>query len=95
MNELFMVLKKVYDGENTMKNLRKLKKYYPELVTEFIGWLSNYSEIEERDSNQYYHNRLIFNIIEEKEYAKAIITYLSGMTDKYIVKMYQSLIEIL
>ena len=94
MNELFSLLKSAYDGENTIKDLRKMKKFYPELASEFIGWLSNFTEIEERNSEQY-KNRLVFDISKEKDYSKAIITYLSGMTDKYIVKMYNSLIEIL
>ena len=94
MNELFSILKKAYDGENTMKNLRKMKKFYPELIDEFIGWISNFSEITERDSEKY-SNKIIFDVSNEKDYSKAIITYLSGMTDKYIVKMYNSLISIL
>ena len=94
MNELFSLLKSAYDGENTIKNLRKMKKYYPELVSEVIGFISNYSEIEERNLENY-KNRLIFDISKEKDYSKLIITYLSGMTDKYIVKMYNSLISIL
>ena len=94
MNELFTLLKNAYDGENTIKNLRKMKKFYPELVSEFIGWLANFSDISERE-NEKYNNKIIFDISDEKEYSKAIITYLSGMTDKYIVKMYNSLIAIL
>ncbi|MBR1540552.1 MAG: HD domain-containing protein [Clostridia bacterium] len=94
MNELFSLLKGAYDGENTIKNLRKMKKFYPELASEFIGWLANFSEIEERNSEQY-KNRIVFDLSKEQDYAKAILTYLSGMTDKYIVKMYNSLIEIL
>lgn len=94
MNELFTLLKNAYDGENTIKNLRKMKKFYPELVSEFIGWLANFSDISEREGEKY-NNKIIFDISDEKEYSKAIITYLSGMTDKYIVKMYNSLIAIL
>lgn len=94
MNELFSLLKSAYNGENTIKNLRKMKKFYPELASEFIGWLANFDEIDERNPEQY-KNRLFFDISKEKDYSKAIITYLSGMTDKYIVKMYNSLIEIL
>jgi len=94
MNELFTLLKSAYDGENTIKNLRKMKKLYPELVTEFIGWLANYTEIDERNPEQY-KNKIIFDISKEKDYSRAIIKYMSGMTDKYIVKMYNSLIEIL
>lgn len=94
MNELFSLLKSAYDGENTIKNLRKMKKFYPTLITEFIDWISSYADIDERDPVRY-DNVIIFDISKEKDYAKAIITYLSGMTDKYIVKMYNSLISIL
>ena len=94
MNELFTLLKSAYDEENTLKNLKKMKNFYPKLISEFILWLSNYCEIEER-SKEKYSNKIIFDISKEKEYSKAIITYLSGMTDKYIVRMYNSLIEIL
>ena len=94
MNELFTILKNAYDGEKTIRNLKKMKKFYPELIDEFIGWLSNFTNISERD-NEKYTNKIVFDITKEKEYSKAIITYLSGMTDKYIVKMYNSLISIL
>ena len=92
MNEIFVVLKNEFDGENTIRNLKKLKKYYPELSAEFIGWLSNYSEIDERDDDAY-NNKIIFDVTKEEDYKKAIIIYLSGMTDKYIVKMYNTLIS--
>jgi len=94
MNELFSLLKNAFDGENTIKNLKKLKKFYPELITEFVGWLANYTEMEDRNP-ELYKNKIIFDITKEKDYAKAILIYLAGMTDKYIVKMYNSLISIL
>lgn len=93
MNELFVILKNEFDGENTIKNLKKMKKYYPELSIKFVEWLSNYSNIDIRE-NKNYDNKIIFDISKEKEYYRAIITYLSGMTDKYIVKMYNTLISI-
>jgi dGTP triphosphohydrolase len=93
MNELFALLKNSFDGENTIKNLRKMKRFYPELMSEFIGWLSNYSVIDERNPEKY-NNKIIFDVTNEKEYKRAIIKYLSGMTDKYIVKMYNTLISI-
>ncbi len=93
MNELNSILSSAYAGEDTIKNLKKIKKFHPLLVTEFIGWLSNYSLIEERDNSKY-NNKIIFDITKEKDYKKAVIIYLSGMTDKYIVKMYNTLISI-
>lgn len=94
MNETFTLLKSCYDDKNTIKNLKKIQKFYPELIGEFIGWLANFCEISERENDKY-SNKIIFDISKEKDYSKAIITYLSGMTDKYIVKMYNSLISIL
>ena len=88
-----VLLKNEFDGENTIRNLKKLRKYYPELATEFVGWLSNYSEIDEREEDDY-NNKILFDVTKEDDYKKAIIIYLSGMTDKYIVKMYNSLISI-
>jgi dGTPase len=93
MNELFSLLKSQFDGENTIKHLKNLRRFYPELATEFLGWLANYSMVENRDEAKY-NNKIIFDITNEKEYKKAIISYLSGMTDKYIVKMYNTLISI-
>lgn len=94
MNELFTLLKGAYEEENTMKNLKRMKRFYPELISEFIGWLANYCDINERDNDKY-QNKIIFDITKSEDYKKAIIIYLSGMTDKYIVKMYHSLISIL
>ncbi len=93
MNELFNLLKGEFDEKNTIKNLKSIRKFYPELIDEFINWLSKYSLIDERNSEKY-DNRILFDISNEIEYKKAIITYLSGMTDKYIVRMYNTLISI-
>lgn len=93
MNELYSLLKGKFDGENTIRNLKRMKKFYPELSTQFVGWLANYALIEEREEEKY-NNKIIFDVTKKEEYEKAIITYLSGMTDKYIVKMYNTLISI-
>ena len=92
MNELFVILKNEFEGENTIRNLKRLKKHYPELSSEFVGWLSNYSKIDERDFDAY-DNKIVFDVTKENDYKKAILIYLSGMTDKYIVKMYNTLIS--
>ena len=93
MNELFTILSNQFDEKNTIKNLKDIKKFYPEFIEEFIGWLSNYSLINERDYNKY-DNKIMFDVSKENDYKRAIIIYLSGMTDKYIVKIYNTLISI-
>jgi len=92
MNELYILLKNEYSGKDTVKNLKKLRKFYPELSREFTGWLSNYALIDGREEEKY-NNRIVLDVTKEHDYKKAILIYLAGMTDKYIVKMYNTLIS--
>ncbi|MGN1299541.1 MAG: deoxyguanosinetriphosphate triphosphohydrolase family protein [Candidatus Scatovivens sp.] len=92
INEVFYALYNAFEEENTLKNLKKLKKYYPNLITEFIEWLSNYSKIETRKEEKY-NNKILYDINKKEDYIRAILTYISGMTDNYIIKVYNELIS--
>ena len=92
MNEIFYTLKKEYNGENTIRNLKKMGRYYPVLSEEFIGWLANYTNIKERVEENY-KNKIIYDLKNEKDYCRAIIDYMSGMTDNYIVKIYNEIVS--
>lgn len=92
MNEIFYVLKKEYAGKNTIKNLKKMGRYYPVLSSEFVGWISNYCITEERNEALFQNNRIIYHLENKHDYEKAIIDYMSGMTDNYIVKIYNEIV---
>lgn len=92
INEIFYALRNEYDGKNTIKNLKKMARYYPVLAEEFIGWLSNYAITECRDE-KLYKNKLVYNIENLQDYNRAIVDYMSGMTDIYIVKVYNELVN--
>ena len=92
INEIFYALRNAYDGKNTIKNLKKMGRYYPVLANEFVGWLSNYAITEFRDEKSY-NNKIIYNIENLKDYNRAIVDYMSGMTDIYIVKIYNELVN--
>jgi dGTPase len=92
INELFYALRNEYDGKNTIKNLKKMRRYYPVLASEFSSWLSNYAITEDRD-NKLYDNKIIYNLEKLENYNRAIVDYMSGMTDIYIVKIYNELIN--
>lgn len=89
LNEIYNTLKKMYDGSKTLENINKMKKYYPEFMTEFEDWLSNYWNLSRADNLK---NEAIFNIENEKEYYKAIIYYIAGMTDNFAMEMYNKII---
>ena len=92
MNEIFHLLKNEYNGTATTKNIRKLKRYYPSLAEEFSGWLETYSNSVDRD-NESYFNKVIYDLNDEKQYSKAIVDYMSGMTDQYIIRVYNEIVS--
>lgn len=92
INEIFYTLKKEFQGDLTIRNLKKMGRYYPKLSEEFIDWLSNYTNIKERNESEY-KNKIIYDLNNLKDYERAIIDYMSGMTDNYIVKTYNEIVS--
>lgn len=63
------------------KDKEKAQKICPSLIYDFENWLESYLNIENKT-----------DIKEEKEQYRAIIYYISGMTDNYAVQMYEKII---
>ncbi len=87
-----LILKTIYEFlKETYKNKSKMREIAPELVADFEMWLKNYWN-KERDSIN--GNCVVFDDIDnEKEYYKAVICYISGMTDNYAMDMYSKIIR--
>ena len=62
---------------------------YPKVANDFETWLSSYWNINREEK---YKNSVIFDISNLKDFCKAIIYYISGMTDNYAIEMYNSII---
>ena len=92
MNELFYTLKNEYKGTATVKSIKKLRRYYPVLAEEFATWLERYSNSDDRDPN-IHQNKIVYDLNDEKQYSRAIIDYMSGMTDPYIVRAYNEIVS--
>lgn len=89
LNEIYFTLKSTYDGKNTIYKMRKLKKMYPEVTSNFQEWLENYWNQQRKDVNQ---NDIIIDMDDEKSFSKAIIYYISGMTDNFAIDTYNKII---
>lgn len=89
LNEIYFTLKSTYDGKDTIYKIRKLKKMYPEVVGNFQEWLENYWNQQRKNDNQ---NDIIVNMDDEKSFSKAIIYYISGMTDNFAIDTYNKII---
>ena len=86
-----LVLKSIYEFLKESDTSRdKMRKIAPDLMGDFELWLSNYWNKVRPGINL---NSVIFDIEDEKEYYKAIIYYISGMTDNYAIDMYNKIIR--
>ena len=84
----------IYTIYNTLKSLLdnrdEMKKTYPKLVSDFEDWIATYWNKERKANNV---NDIIFNMDIEQDYYKAIIYYISGMTDNYAIDMYNNIVR--
>lgn len=90
LNEIYETLKKTYNGEKTLENINKMKKVYPKLFSSFKDWISNYWNLGRYLNSK---NEVIFDINNAKDYFKAIIYYISGMTDNFAIEIYNEIIR--
>ena len=92
INEIYDILKQCFDGKNTLDNILSLKKFYPKLSNGFYSFLGNYCNFSNREELKL-KNKIIFDVLNEKDFSKAIISYISGMTDNFAIEIYNEIIR--
>lgn len=90
LNQIYDKLKDCYDEENTLTNVKNLSRFYPRLSTEFYEFLNTYSHF---DNNEKLNNKIIYNIKNKQDFYKAILDYISGMTDNFAIEIYNEIIR--
>lgn len=91
INTIYNTLKSTFNGQKTLFELHKLAKYYPNLASNFKDWIEVYWNI--RDEKHKLKNKIVFDIENEKDYCKAIVLYISGMTDNYAIEIFNEIIS--
>lgn len=92
INSIYKLLVSGYDNSYTRVKLESMKTDYPIIIEDFIDWIIKYWDIPEKISqNKNYPNDVYKVCDEKKEYQRAVIDYISGMTDDYAKRMYQNL----
>lgn len=96
IRSIFNVLMGAYRQESTPKELYKMKKKYPKLIKAFLQHLDQYSTVEmvKQIKSQYkYENVKVYGNLEtENIYVQSIIDFISGMTDKYAISIFEELL---
>ncbi len=90
INEIFDTLKDAFDGEKTINNLQKIKKWYPKFISKYEKWLAQYWNMNREPEQK---NIPVFDINNAQDYYKSIIIFISGMTDKYAMDVYNEIIR--
>ena len=90
LDQIFSLLAGAYNGWNTFTELKKIARFYPVMIERFTEWLLVYTDMKNIDINK---NRIVFDITNERDYKKAVITYMSGMTDKFAIETYNEIIS--
>ena len=79
---------------NVLEALKKDQKKYPVTIQGYMHWLEKYSQMKHFNRNPLYQNHIIYDFEHDKNaMAKSIIDYLSGMSDAYILKIFNEFIS--
>ena len=89
INRIYDTLKNAYADVNTLSNLSKLSRFYPNLIKGFTDWFNNFSNIGNRENLK---NKILFDLTNPTDYYFAIILYIAGMTDKFAIDTYSEII---
>ena len=92
INEIYNLLKSMYDGKNTLHKLENFSNIYPNLCRSFMNFMNNYYDFGNRE-NSNLKNKILFSIDNEKDFCKSIIYYISGMTDNFAIEIYNEIIH--
>ena len=99
MKRIYNFYKKLYD-EGILKIKEKIG-LYGSVIFEFVNWLELYSINFETDYENYYNdndlnkydNQKFLNMKVKEDYYEGIIEYISGMTDKKAIDVFNKLIS--
>lgn len=94
IRSIYEALLRYYDGENTPYLLEKDRNFYPRLIADFSEQLLIHSELLSKEKSAAYGNKKIYGRLESRQlYVQAIADYISGMTDRYAIEVFEELLR--
>lgn len=84
INTVFNILKRYYNERTHIKNI------YPEIIEDFENWLELFWDKTRKKSCM---NKVILKMDDENEFYQALIYYISGMTDNYVINIYNKILK--
>jgi dGTPase len=90
LNSIYDTLLELYQGEQSVDNLRASIKIHPTLSSAFSEWLRRYA-IQQRATDSQLQNELLYNLNLKSDYIQAIIDFIASLTDRMAIDLFEEL----
>ena len=100
LQQIFKLLFSYYQGEDTIYYLDSIKFDNKSFVKGFAEWLVQYCDMEYKNvpwakeiSDKCKNKKIYGSLTEKKQYIRAVIDFIAGMTDVYAMKAFNEMLE--
>lgn len=96
LTSIFELLDELFDENNLVLtlNIATQQKLYPMITKHFEKWLTIYSNYTPSiRSEQKYRNKMVYDVTLRGDFRKAIIDFLSSLSDNFAIESYQEIIR--
>lgn len=93
LRKIFNTIFMAYSKEKTAESIRDAAVLYP-FMGSFLHWIEQYWDLDRGANADKLKNKIIYRVkSSEKDYARAVIDYISGMSDQYLENVYRTIIN--
>lgn len=94
LHSLFDFLYDYVSKENFIEQLKENQYQYPTLIKTYLGWLSKYANIDNFPRKKENHNKVIYDFQNDPlAPQKSVLDYLAGMSDAFLIQVFNELIS--
>ena len=94
LHSIFEFLYDYKEHDDFIQALKQDLKQYPKLIGHYLTWLEKYADIPQYPRQNIYKNQIIYDFHHDQQaLEKSIIDYLAGMSDAFIIQVFNELIS--
>jgi len=92
LESIFEILSNCYEKHDTLKAVCATLKPYPLLKDTFYDWIIKYTDADKTARTEAgYENKIVYDIKLRDNYYRAVIDFISGMTDSFALTVFNDL----
>jgi dGTPase len=92
IRSIFSILAGWYRSRNTLAEIQRHERLYPLLTRVFHEWIAKYSDLDDEfRQRRRFENRAVYDLREERDYLRAVIDFIGGMTDNFAIRVFAQL----